>query len=187
MEEGTRYLDSVINLSYVLLRMLEKYSKSKAYMYVRKKRSRAGKKRKNKSKGESHPASFSTWTDVLYDVEEEGEGLGQGDDEEEEMDSGALTYGEHAFEFEKFEAVRPSPPLSRFLADGVENVELRIRGSVTDVHDLPRGLQDVHGSRADEEDCQSHASSSYQSQERRSILQGASPASSVPYFVLMSR
>jgi hypothetical protein len=66
MEEGTRYLDSVINLSYVLLRMLEKYSKSKAYMYVRKKRSRAGKKRKNKSKGESHPASFSTWTDVLY-------------------------------------------------------------------------------------------------------------------------
>lgn len=40
-----RYLDSVIHLSYVLLRMLEKYSKSKAYMYVRKKKSRAGKKK----------------------------------------------------------------------------------------------------------------------------------------------
>lgn len=52
MEVRTRYLDSVINLSYVLLRMLEKYSKSKAYMYVRKKRSRAGKKKKNKGKGE---------------------------------------------------------------------------------------------------------------------------------------
>lgn len=45
--DGDRYLDSVINLSYVLLRMLEKYSKSKAYMYVRKKKSRASKKKKN--------------------------------------------------------------------------------------------------------------------------------------------
>lgn len=44
-----RYLDSVINLAYTLLRMLEKYSKSKAYMYVRKKRAgRAANARKKK-------------------------------------------------------------------------------------------------------------------------------------------
>jgi hypothetical protein len=41
-----RYLDAVMNLSYTLLRMLEKYSKSKSYMYVRKKAGRAAKKRK---------------------------------------------------------------------------------------------------------------------------------------------
>lgn len=46
-----RYLDSVINLAYTLLRMLEKYSKSKAYMYVRKKRAgRAANARKKKRK-----------------------------------------------------------------------------------------------------------------------------------------
>lgn len=44
-----RYLDSIINLAYTLLRMLEKYSKSKAYMYVRKKRAgRAANARKKK-------------------------------------------------------------------------------------------------------------------------------------------
>lgn len=32
-----RYLDTIINLVYVLLRMLEKYSKSKEFMYVKKK------------------------------------------------------------------------------------------------------------------------------------------------------
>lgn len=46
---SNRYLDSVINLAYTLLRMLEKYSKSKAYMYVRKKRAgRAANARKKK-------------------------------------------------------------------------------------------------------------------------------------------
>lgn len=46
-----RYLDSVMHLAYTLLRMLEKYSKSKAYMYVRKKKAgrAAAKKKRQKS------------------------------------------------------------------------------------------------------------------------------------------
>lgn len=32
-----RYLDTIVNLVYVLLKMLEKYSKNKDYMYVKKK------------------------------------------------------------------------------------------------------------------------------------------------------
>lgn len=46
-----RYLNSIINLTYTLLRMLEKYSKSTAYMYVRKKKARVG--RRKKAKGDS--------------------------------------------------------------------------------------------------------------------------------------
>lgn len=103
-----RYLDSVIHLSYVLLRMLEKYSKSKAFMYVRKKKSKA-----KKRKGERDPVSWTEYDELTCcprrsakkPDEEEGDGIGQGDEEEEEMDRGALSYGEHAFEFEKFEAV----------------------------------------------------------------------------------
>jgi hypothetical protein len=43
------YLDSVIHFAYVLLRMLEKYSKNKAYMYVRKKRVKRQKEKDGKS------------------------------------------------------------------------------------------------------------------------------------------
>lgn len=50
-EHVRRYLDSVMHLAYTLLRMLEKYSKSKAYMYVRKKKAgrAAAKKKRQKS------------------------------------------------------------------------------------------------------------------------------------------
>lgn len=54
-----RYLDSVIHLSYVLLRMLEKYSKSKAFMYVRKKKSKA-----KKRKGERDPVSWIEYDEL---------------------------------------------------------------------------------------------------------------------------
>ncbi|GAA5968611.1 hypothetical protein JCM21900_002207 [Sporobolomyces salmonicolor] len=85
--QSYKYLDSVINLSYTLLRMLEKYSKSKAYMYVRKKKAgRAAKKKKNDGEAE------------------DGDGLGMGEDEEEEeIERGTVSFGEHAFQFEKFE------------------------------------------------------------------------------------
>ncbi|KAI5476063.1 hypothetical protein MNV49_000435 [Pseudohyphozyma bogoriensis] len=83
--QSLKYLDSVINLAYVLLRMLEKYSKSKAYMYVKKK---AKARRKKKA---TRPE------------DEEGDGIGYGEDEEEEADRGALSYKEHAFKFSEFE------------------------------------------------------------------------------------
>lgn len=38
--------------------------------------------------------------------EDDEDGLGMGDDEEDEVERGTLNYGEHAFEFSKFEQVR---------------------------------------------------------------------------------
>ncbi|GAA6007730.1 hypothetical protein JCM11491_003944 [Sporobolomyces phaffii] len=93
--QSYKYLDSVITLSYTLLRMLEKYSKSKAYMYVRKKKAgRAAKKKKRQLFPQSTTGG-----------DENGEdGLGMGEDEEEdEIARGTVSFGEHAFQFEKFE------------------------------------------------------------------------------------
>ncbi|GAA6062112.1 hypothetical protein JCM10212_000866 [Sporobolomyces blumeae] len=88
--QSYKYLDSIITLSYTLLRMLEKYSKSKAYMYVRKKKAgrAANKRRKRDAAGN-----------------ENGEdGLGMGEDEEEqEIERGIVSFSDHAFQFEKFE------------------------------------------------------------------------------------
>ncbi|GAA5906718.1 hypothetical protein JCM8208_006366 [Rhodotorula glutinis] len=89
--QSYKYLDAVLNLAYTLLRMLEKYSKSKSYMYVRKKKAKKPAARKKKPDGAD---------------ENEGDGLGMdgGEDEEElEVESGAVSFGEHAFQFEKFE------------------------------------------------------------------------------------
>ncbi|SGZ16990.1 BQ5605_C020g09086 [Microbotryum silenes-dioicae] len=69
--QSHKYLDSVINLAYVLLRMLERYAKSKAYMYVRKKKARQSRKKKGRKKD--------------GDVEEDEFGLG-GNEEEDEID-----------------------------------------------------------------------------------------------------
>ncbi|KWU43381.1 timeless-domain-containing protein, partial [Rhodotorula sp. JG-1b] len=80
--QSYKYLDSVINLAYTLLRMLEKYSKSKAYMYVRKKRAGRAANARKKKKRESGSA--------LHRIEYVAE-------------SSALSFGEHAFQFEKFE------------------------------------------------------------------------------------
>jgi len=93
--------------------MLEKYSKSKAYMYVRKKKAgRAAKKKKSKS-----PFSLNELSDFETDDlrtastdtegDENGEdGLGMGEDEEEEeIARGTVSFGEHSFQFEKFEQV----------------------------------------------------------------------------------
>ncbi|GAA5975641.1 hypothetical protein JCM10908_005228 [Rhodotorula pacifica] len=90
--QSYKYLDSVINLAYTLLRMLEKYSKSKAYMYVRKKKAgRAANARKKKQK------------DAADENGEEGLGMGEEDEEELEVERGTVSFGEHAFQFEKFE------------------------------------------------------------------------------------
>ncbi|BGP38765.1 Topoisomerase 1-associated factor 1 [Rhodotorula kratochvilovae] len=89
--QSYKFLDAVLNLAYTLLRMLEKYSKSKAYMYVRKKKAKkAAAKKKKQPDGAD---------------ENEGDGLGMGgeDEEEQEIESGTVSFGEHAFQFEKFE------------------------------------------------------------------------------------
>lgn len=67
--QSNKFLDAIIHLAYVLLRMLEKYSKHKAHMFVRRKKAnRGGAQKKKKTAVE----------------DEEGDGIGQGADEEEE-------------------------------------------------------------------------------------------------------
>ncbi|TNY24515.1 timeless protein-domain-containing protein [Rhodotorula diobovata] len=89
--QSYKYLDAVLNLAYTLLRMLEKYSKSKAYMYVRKKKAKKAASKRKKPDGAD-------------ETEGDGLGMGGGEDEEElEVESGTVSFGEHAFQFEKFE------------------------------------------------------------------------------------
>lgn len=66
--QSNKFLDAIVHLAYVMLRMLEKYSKSKAYMFVRRKKANRGGAAKKKKAVE----------------DEEGDGIGQGADEEEE-------------------------------------------------------------------------------------------------------
>ena len=73
--QSNKYLDAIVHLAYVMLRMLEKYSKSKAYMFVRKKKANRGGAPKRKKP-----------------EEEEGDGIGQGDEEEEEIARGVPSF-----------------------------------------------------------------------------------------------
>jgi hypothetical protein len=43
------YLDAVVHLAYVLLRMLEKYSKSNSYMFVRKRKAKKARRKNRQS------------------------------------------------------------------------------------------------------------------------------------------
>ncbi len=75
-DQSNKFLDAIVHLAYVMLRMLEKYSKSKAYMFVRKKKAnRGGATRKKKTP-----------------EEEEGDGIGQGDEEEDEVERGGPSF-----------------------------------------------------------------------------------------------
>ena len=86
----SRYLDSVIHFAYVLLRMLERYSKSKSYMFIRKRKA-AKKKRKAEDENGSAPLPEE------YGEDEEA-GILDGDDD-------TPSYAEHAFTFQAFEKV----------------------------------------------------------------------------------
>lgn len=86
-----RYLDSIINLNYVLLRMLEKYSKNKNYMYVRKKAHKRAKQKKAKA--------------LAAAGDDEDEAARIMDEEEEEIEAAKQHYDEHQFEFEEYERV----------------------------------------------------------------------------------
>ncbi|KAM0788302.1 hypothetical protein ACM66B_001445 [Microbotryomycetes sp. NB124-2] len=80
--QSNRYLDSTIHLAYTLLRTLEKYSKTKAFMFVRKKQ-KARAKRRN----------------------------GEDGDEEDEVERQTTSFQDHAFQFEQYEgqfAVEPN-------------------------------------------------------------------------------
>lgn len=104
----SRYLNSIVNLTYTLLRMLEKYSKSTSYMYIRKKKARVGRKKKAKGDPSRSRQTYAILNLIgTADGTELEAGLGDAEDEEEEeMDRSALRYKDHSFAFSDFETVR---------------------------------------------------------------------------------
>lgn len=90
-DQSIAYLGSIIHFAYVLLRMLEKYSKTKSFMFVRKRKAQ----RKKKKAAEEAAASGRP----VPDAEDENVGS------DGEADRDAPSYGEHQFKFREFEMV----------------------------------------------------------------------------------
>ena len=85
------YLETIVNFAFVLLRMLERYSKNKSFMFIRKRKA-ARRKRLADKNGESQGPTAEEYAGD----DEEGDG---GDDRD------APSYAEHAFTFQTFEKV----------------------------------------------------------------------------------
>ncbi|AAW44173.2 conserved hypothetical protein [Cryptococcus deneoformans JEC21] len=105
--QSIAYLDSIIHFAYVLLRMLEKYSKTKAFMFIRKR------KNTHKKRKERQAASQANADREQRKIPEE-----YGDEGEEAFapDEDAPSYAEHAFTFQSFE--------KRFAQEAVVNTLL---------------------------------------------------------------
>ncbi|WVW79467.1 hypothetical protein I302_101436 [Kwoniella bestiolae CBS 10118] len=103
-DQSVAYLDSVIHFAYVLLRMLEKYSKNKAFMFIRKKKAARKKRKEAEQSNEPNP---------------DGSGMPEeyGNEEEEALqpDKEAPSYAEHAFTFKTFERRFASEPVTNTL------------------------------------------------------------------------
>ncbi|RUP49856.1 timeless protein-domain-containing protein [Jimgerdemannia flammicorona] len=106
------FLKSAIELAHVLLKMLERYAKSKRFMFVRKKKAAPKKK---KAPGQTDgSAATSDLGEVLAGAEpkeQEQEQEQEQEEEEEEEDPEArrerkAAYAEHVFQLEKFERLR---------------------------------------------------------------------------------
>ena len=98
-DQSVAYLGSIIHFAYVLLRMLEKYSRTKNFMFVRKRKAQRRKKRA----AEEAAASGRP----VPEAEEEEVGS------DGEPDKDAPSYGEHQFKFKEFEMVSEHVMLRR--------------------------------------------------------------------------
>ncbi|OCF79113.1 topoisomerase 1-associated factor 1 [Kwoniella mangroviensis CBS 8886] len=103
-DQSVAYLDSVIHFAYVLLRMLEKYSKNKAFMFIRKRKA-ARKKRKEAEQS----------TELNPDGSVMPEEYGNEEEEALQPDKEAPSYAEHAFTFKTFEKRFASEPVTNTL------------------------------------------------------------------------
>lgn len=113
-DQSIAYLDSVVHFAYVLLRMLEKYSKNKGFMYVRKKKARRAVRKRKEDATEAGKEVPEEYVD-----EEEVAGVMEGDKD-------LPSYAEHQFTFTAFEQVSKVVWSFCLVADGVE---IRTRGS----------------------------------------------------------
>ncbi|TXT09069.1 hypothetical protein VHUM_02543 [Vanrija humicola] len=115
-DQSVGYLEAIIHFAYVLLRMLERYSKDNAYMYVRKRKSAQKKRRALKAlnTGEAPiPEEYAN---------EEEEDIGPDED--------TPSYREHAFTFASFE--------QRFASEAVAKTLLAYLARYSDFDDIEK-------------------------------------------------
>ncbi|KAI9636791.1 topoisomerase 1-associated factor 1 [Dioszegia hungarica] len=114
-DQSIAYLDSVVHFAYVLLRMLEKYSKNKGFMYVRKKKARRAVRKRKEDATEAGKEVPEEYVD-----EEEVAGVMEGDKD-------LPSYAEHQFTFTAFE--------QKFAQEGVTNTLLSYLARFKDFDD----------------------------------------------------
>lgn len=107
--QPVRYLDTIVHLVFVLLKMLEKFSKNKDYMFVKKKANRRAKKKANPGKDTlQFPPTIARFRNIKihrlmplsFPIEYDDM-----DEEEAEYEQSSKGYAEHAFKFKSFEEV----------------------------------------------------------------------------------
>ncbi|BEI92678.1 uncharacterized protein CcaverHIS019_0503060 [Cutaneotrichosporon cavernicola] len=100
-QQSYSYLDSVITFAYTLFKMLEKYSKSQAYMFVRKRKPTSKKlPPPSSNRGEEAPIPEEYRNEEEEDYEEERE---------------RPQFAEHKFTFEAFERQLANEPVTHTL------------------------------------------------------------------------
>ena len=139
-----RYLDSAVHLSYVLLRMLERWGKQNGQMYIR----RASKKKKM----------------TAHSSVPDEEGIPDDDSNDEQIEKMQEMLQEMTLE--KFESVSRLCSLGWFDQNYVcrQSVEIRERGYHSNPVSVPFEISGVRWDRADEAGRQLDAPASSQSQ-----------------------
>ena len=66
-DQSIQYLDAVVHLAYVMLRMLEKYSKNQDYIFVKKKAAKRGKKKQAEGAAGEARSAFLLCTRLMTD------------------------------------------------------------------------------------------------------------------------
>ena len=197
-KDGTQsltFLRSSVHLTYALMRMLEKWAKTKGEgSYVRK---RAKPKKKRKTRGACKVFFFfffpllpsgSTLTGpsiIVHSTEEEPDGVP--DAEEEELAEGQPeddVIEETMFTFESFELVRGRPRCGDTHVEPsllTRTPEIRKCGHHAVATDLHRASQRIHVTRGDETRGQPAASTGRACQGRRTVLPSGSTTSSMRF------
>lgn len=109
-DQSIGYLDAVVHFAYVLLRMLERYSKNKGFMFVKKKKKardarkdRAKKIADARARGGDDAAATAAAAAASSAMPEE---YGEDEDEDMEPERDGPSFSEHIFTFKSFELVK---------------------------------------------------------------------------------
>lgn len=108
-DQSIGYLDAVVHFAYVLLRMLERYSKNKGFLVVKKKK-KARDDREERAKRDAEAQARAAQDGTAPPTSQQPSAMPEeyGEDEDEDMEPArdGPSYSEHLFTFKSFELVR---------------------------------------------------------------------------------